>query len=118
VSKQSSSAHDGAKPRSGIDESGYRQLVKLFTLISADNGGCTADEVEAMLAYVSDADLETLAMGEHYDQLRVKRALGNKFDESAVEALDQLLNVAFQGPLKPSDFSPEDHASSSGERPS
>lgn len=80
-----------------MSNSMYPTLVKVFGMISADNGGCTADEVEAALATLTDAELEVLAAGEHTEQQAICLKLGEGFDRHTVEAMNKLLEVAFDG---------------------
>lgn len=75
----------------------YPQIVKLFSMISGDNGGCSADEIEEMLGDLTDGQLDTLATGESMDQEAIKALLRETHDAATVSAMDELLQVAFEG---------------------
>lgn len=74
----------------------FPKLTKLFELISADNGGCTADEIEEMLGSLTDEELDTLATGEYSDQKALCERLRDIDPWNAAALLD-MLSLAFDG---------------------
>lgn len=75
----------------------YPQLTKLFGMISADNDGCTVDEVEALLAKLSDEQLEVIAAGEDAERQKLKEQLEKEHGLYTVWTLWDLCEVAFDG---------------------
>ncbi len=84
--------------RAAIDAQGqYPQIRKLFDMISADNGSCTADEIEALLATLSDDQLQVIAAGEQTEMDELKQQLQRDGPTGVADALWNLAAVAFDG---------------------
>ncbi len=84
-------------PDSVDDQNRYPRLTKLFGMISADNGGCTVDEVEELLAGLADEQLEVIAAGEDTEQALLRESLERSHQPGVVRACWDLCAVAFDG---------------------
>lgn len=74
----------------------YPNIVKVIENISADNGGCTADEIEQMLEYATDEDLWTIAAGEETEQQElITRLLEESGAGIPIEHVNAFFNAAF-----------------------
>lgn len=74
----------------------YERIVKVLEYISADNGGCTADEIEQMLEYATDEELRIVAAGEEYEQqATIARLLEESGAGISIEHVNAFFNAAF-----------------------
>lgn len=74
----------------------YPNIVKVIENISADNGGCTADEIELALTGTTDGELWTIAAGEETEQQEViQRCLDRMGVDISIEHVNAFFNAAF-----------------------
>lgn len=80
----------------------YPKLTRLLEILEDDNGGGTiAASIERKLANVPEEALETIAAGEVSNREEVFEVLrfSHDFSEAEAAALDDLLNIAFEGTI-------------------
>lgn len=74
----------------------YARIAKVIEYISADNGGCTADEIEFMLDGATDEDMYTIAAGEEQEQQALLARLVRESGVTiSVEQVNAFFNAAF-----------------------
>lgn len=77
----------------------YPKIAQVINYISAANGGCTADEIEQMLEYATDADLWIIADGEEREQqATIARLLEESGAGITIESVNDFFNAAFDAP--------------------